>query len=377
MLNMARCLSSVGNEVTMFALNTLKHYTPPDTLPDEIIRQYHFASAKIDTSISVSAAIRNLFHKGESYNVIRFYSREAEERIRALLLSTKFDVVQLETIFCAPYIPVIRKTCDAKIVLRAHNAEHVIWERLQRSEKNPLKRAYLEFLSRRLKTYERSVLNEIDAVVPITPVDESIFRKMHPGIMQLTVPLGVDFKDYPLQNTSGSALSLFHLGSMDWLPNLEGVKWFLDSCWPMIHSRFPELYFHLAGRGFPDDIRKRIAPMVICEGMIADATEYMRTKQIMIVPLLSGSGMRVKIIQGLAMGKTIISTSIGAEGIDVKDGEEILIADTPAAFLKQIEYCMEDPARCRRIGINGRKKAEKLYSNDLLGKKLSDFYSSL
>jgi glycosyltransferase involved in cell wall biosynthesis len=378
MQNMAEGLAGAGAEVHQFALNTNKHFVDPDSLPERYHKVFHFQSVPIRTDVTLSGALLNFFRRNESYNLVRFYNEDAARKIAEILREGAFDLVQLETLFAAPYLPVIRANSQARIVLRAHNVEHVIWKRLQDAERrNPLKRWYLGFLSRRLKREELRIFREVDAIVPITDVDEGMIRQVVPHKQLLTIPLGVDLREYPEQDTAGSPLRLFHLGSMDWLPNLEAVNWFLGSCWPKVHQQFPQLELHLAGRGFPDSLLHHAPEGVRCSGTVADAQAYMRDKQIMVVPLLSGSGMRVKIIQGMALGKTVISTSIGAEGIDVKDGEHLLIADTPAMFLEKIRYCVEHPDRCRSIGKAARQLVEERYACSRLGKRLIEFYSRL
>ena len=375
MLNLASSLQLSGCELHMFALNTKKHYVEPENLPSFFNTDFHFSSEVIDTKLSVLGMIKNYFSEG-SYNVDRFYSKAVEDKLIKILTANSFDVIQLETLFTAPYIDVIRKYSKGKIVLRAHNSEHIIWERLSILESSPLKKWYLGFLAGRLKKYELNVLSRVDAVVPITKIDSAVFKYSGYKGPMLTIPLGINMNHYPLQE-SGSELSLFHLGSMDWLPNQEAIRWFLFSVWPAIHKKFPTLKLNLAGRGFPSELLALNLPGVNMEGKVDDANDFMEGKQIMIVPLLSGSGMRVKIIQGLALGKTIISTSIGAEGIDVKDGLNILLADSPAAFLEKIEMCLSNPERCLTIGLNGRKFVAENYSNQVIGKKLCAFYEQL
>lgn len=376
MMNMAQALIEAGNEVHQFALNTKKHFVNPLMLPEELRNKLHFNSVTIDTKISVFGIIKNLF-TSESYNIIRFYSKEAEKELENILRANNFDVIQLETLYTAPYIDCIRKNSPAKIVLRAHNVEHIIWERLAKEDKNILRKNYLIFLSRRLKKYELDVLKKIDAIIAITSVDENNFRELSFKGPLLTVPVSLDFKEYFFDANEETEMSLFHLGSMDWMPNREAVEWFLKKCWPKLHSIFPSLKLYLAGRSFPQEIIDAKYPNVICEGKIEDAHSYMRKKQIMIVPLLSGSGMRVKIIQGMALGKTIISTKIGAEGIPVENGNNIFLADTPEEFLEAISNCINNQGGCKQTGINGRKFAEENYSNQAAGKKIDVFYKAL
>lgn len=374
MANLAFSLNMAGAEVVQFALNTSKHFIPVSDFPSSAVKQLHLSACPVDTKITLGGALGNLFRK-DSYNVSRFYSKETEAALEKLIREHTFDIVQLETLFTTPYIPVIRKHSAAKIVLRAHNVEHLIWKRLADSCSNLVRRSYLSFLTKRLNNYEQETLQHLDAIVPITPVDEAIFKSMGFSKPMLTVPLGVDLADYELKGSPEPAHDLFHLGSMDWMPNKEGVEWFLRECWPAIHRRFPDLLLHLAGRQFPQEIRDANHPNVSCEGRIDNAKAYMLAHQMMVVPLLSGSGMRVKIIQGLALGRTIISTTIGAEGIAVTNGKNILIADTPAEFLEAIRRCLSDPSFCRSVGSAGRVLVEENYSNTALGRKLKEFYS--
>jgi polysaccharide biosynthesis protein PslH len=375
MLNMAMALDQAGNEVHVFALNTSKHFVRPEDFPGELSTRLHFRQTYIDTSIRIRDAFFNLF-SNRSYNIDRFINEKVRTDLVEVLQNNSFDIVQLETLYSTGYIDTIRKYSKAKIVLRAHNAENIIWHRLSNSEKNPVKKTYLSFLARRLKNYELEILKKVDAIVPITSVDEIFFTENNFEGPICTLPLGVDLADYPVSNLESDTV-LFHLGSMDWLPNVEGVKWFLRECWPLIHREFPELKLYLAGRNFPDDIRLAGHPNVICEGRIENANDYISSKQLMIVPLLSGSGMRVKIIQGLALKKTIISTTIGAEGIAITDGENILLADTSTEFLDQVSKCIADKQWCKSIGNNGRKLIEEQYSNEAIGKQLTSFFESL
>jgi glycosyltransferase involved in cell wall biosynthesis len=376
MYNICRSLLLQGNEVKILALNTKKHFTDIRSLPEQFVNETNLESIYIDTSVKKLQAFFNLFTT-KSYNIIRFYSAEFEARLVELLGKEKYDIVQLESSFMLPYLSCIRTNSTAKIVLRAHNVEHVIWERLYKSEKNFFRKNYLKLLTRRLKTFETSHLNKLDAILPITFDDEKILRNLGCKIPVHVTPLGIDLKEYKVVSEEIPQWSLFHLGSMDWLPNLEGIEWFLKNCWNPIHNEFPDLKLYLAGRGFPKHLVEAGYPNVICEREISDSNQYMQRKRIMIVPLLSGSGMRVKIIQGMALQKTIISTTIGAEGIECSDGENILIADTPQQFLEAVNRCLSDKIFAEEIGKSGRELVEKKYTNEAIGKGLHGFYSNL
>lgn len=376
MMNMALSLIAAGNEVHQFCLNTTRHFIDPKHIPVDLVEKLHLTTSNIDTRINVKDAFMNLFQKS-SYNIQRFYTASVENDLVKKLKSEEFDFVQLETLFCAPYISAIRKNSKAKIILRAHNVEHIIWERLAVSQSNPIKKRYLTLLAKRLKKFELKTLHDVDAIIPITPIDEEHFRKLNYNGPMISLPLGVDLKEYVEFHNKDAALNLVHLGSMDWLPNREGVEWFLKKCWNSIHNKHPLLKLFLAGRDFPKELEDLNPPNVFFQGRVDHANNYLSDKQIMIVPLFSGSGMRVKIIQGLVLGKTIISTTIGAEGIDVTHSKNILLADTPEDFLMYVTRCLENPIWCREIGLNGYQLAIEKYSLEAVGKNESLFLKNL
>ena len=375
-LSLSDSLISQQVQLKMLALNTNKHKVDLNTLNDEVIKKYNLEAVPIDTSVRFTDAFINIF-SSESYNVKRFYSKEFEEKLIQVLTSEQADVVLMESLYMTPYIAAIRKYSSAKIILRAHNVEFIIWKRLADNEKNIAKKIYLSMLTERLRKYETHIINKVDAIIPITVDDKDFLHKMGSKVPMYVAPVGIDAGNYASQINEENELCLFHLGAMDWRPNLEGIEWFLDHCWNMIHEKFPSLKLFLAGRGFPDRLMKRTDPNVNCFGEILNAQDFMHDKQILIVPLKSGGGMRVKIIQGMALGKTIISTTIGAEGINYINGKNILIADTPDEILTQVEKCVKDKTLCFSIGREARELAVTSYSNNVIGKGVLDFLKSI
>jgi len=187
----------------------------------------------------------------------------------------------------------------------------------------------------------------------------------------------LDMEKYPVHKMGMEIPFVFHLGSMDWLPNIEGVSWFLDHVYPLILQNKNSFKIFLAGKSMPEYFMKLANDQLIVSGRIDDSKSFMADKPIMIVPLLSGGGMRVKIIEGLAMGKTIISTTIGAEGIKYTNKKNILIADSPEEFYSAIVKCTSDIKYCKEIGKNARRLAVNVYENEIIGKELLHFYNSM
>lgn len=376
MNNTTQGLLNNGHKVTVLAITTPKHPVIYESLPEEYIKNTNFQTVFIDTSIRLRDAFFNLFTK-KSYNIERFISVDFIKQLQKILAQESFDVVIIESLFVAPYISTIKSISDAKIVLRAHNVEHKIWERIRKNTKNPLKKRYINLLAKRLKKYEIEVFNAIDGIAAMTKVDENDFKKLgfKKGIE--AIPTGYIIRGQENVSEPVEENSIFHIASMDWLPNVEGVDWFLTNVWPIIAQSKGVAKLYLAGREMPDSYYNLNLPNVTVVGKVKSAKEFYLSKKIMIVPVLSGSGMRIKIVEGMALGKIIISTTIGAEGINCTSGENIIIADTPKDFANAICKCLEDPEYCNRIGENARRLIASEYSNDQISKKMISFFEDL
>lgn len=370
-------LLACGHSVKILTISTQKHPFLQTRIPESYFKKTSIETVYIDTSLRVSKGLKNLLSK-DSYNVERFYSKNFEAKLEQILKNETFDIVQFESIFVAPYLKTIKQFSQAKTVLRAHNVEHLIWQRMAFQTSNPLKKWYLSFLAKRLKEYEMKMLKEFNGIATITAEDKNYFVKNNIQTKSAVFPLGIDSEKYkPVQMSEVEFPSIFHLGSMDWMPNEQAIKWFLEKVWMDIHVSYPDLKLYLAGKNMPEWLQALQMPNVIISGEVENAQDFMRQKAIMVVPLLSGGGMRVKIIEGMALGKVIISTAIGAEGIEAKDGEHLLIADTPGQFVQQIGKCVNTKDFYNRISINAHKIAITNYDYKEIAKRISNFYTEL
>jgi glycosyltransferase involved in cell wall biosynthesis len=244
----------------------------------------------------------------------------------------------------APYIDVIRAVSKAKIVFRPHNIEYKIWQRLAKNTINPIKKLYLNILTKQLRKYEQSILNKVDLLLPLTWDDAQILTSMQCRKSMMVLPIGVNANDYTIVQQPNNQV-VFHLGAMDWLPNVEGIRWFVKKVWPLVIKENRNALLRLAGKGMPTDLMKFNSERLKVTDYIADASEFFNEGQVMVVPLLSGSGMRVKIIEGMAMGKAIVTTSIGKEGIIAQHKKELLVADSAEDFAAAVA----DSSRSRMV----------------------------
>jgi len=375
MYHLQKSLHDNGASLKVLAFNTIKQLTDINTLDEGYRKMTRIEGIYLDNRIKPFAALFNIF-TGESYHIIRFVKRDFEEALVKILKAEKFDTIILESLYMIPYMDVIREYSKAKVILRTHNIEHLIWKRLAKSEKSKLKKWYLNLLADRLRHYEQWALNRVDGIAAMTKEDEKLLMEMGADIPIYIAPVGVDTSEYPVYEHPNPKL-IFHIGAMDWLPNLDGIEWFLKEVWPLVIEKFPTAKLALAGKKMPDYIKAKANESIEVNDFVLDSKKFIGEGGIMIVPLFSGSGMRVKIVEGMAMGKAIVTTSIGAEGITGKDGLEFLIADTPQAFALQILKLLENPALQKSMGLAARKFAESHFDNLEIGKKLIGFFESV
>jgi len=376
---MAEGLIGAGHSVKILAINSYKYSVSPGEIPPEYSAKTQIEMVFIDLKIKPVAAFVNLF-TGQSYHVERFIAPAYQQALEHILKTHKFDIIQFETLFTTPYIQVIKKWSDAKLILRAHNIEHLIWQRIANSTKNPLKRFYLNHLYKTLRAYEIETLHKVDGIVAITDKDATWFREQSPGTPVIGIPFGINAGKYVQsqeKNINKQLPTLFHIGSMNWMPNQDGIRWFLNQVWPGLHKQYPKLKFHLAGRAMPDWLLNLKMPGVVIEGEVADAQAFITAHDIMIVPLFSGSGIRIKIIEGMEAGKAIITTAIGAEGIQCRHGEHCMIAGTPQDFVDSVTTLIENPSIVTSMGAQAKKLVLSEHNNQVLMAKLTEFYTTI
>ncbi len=372
--NMARGLLQNGVQLRLITINTKKNFKPDEGVPLKFKEATCYTSVYHNTNVSLMGAVGNLFSNA-SYFVSRFFFRRFTNALTDILKAEKYDIVLLEGLFMAVYLPVIRKHSGAKVVLRAHNIEHVIWTRHIAQERSAVKRWYLTIQNKRLKKFELQVFNSVDAIIPITKTDEKKIMELgcdKPLFTCITGIMPIEYAD--LGKTPQKKNTVFYFGSMDWLPNQEAVTWFLNNCWSEVQKAVPDARFVIAGRGMPLHFFHINLPGVVIMEEVEEPITFYHQHQVMVVPLWSGSGLRIKIVEGMACGKAIVSTSIGAEGINCQNGNDILIADDAADFIKKVVLLLTNEERRLQLSQQARLFAAKEFDNTLIVERLVDFF---
>ena len=369
-------LTENGHSVKVLTVSSEKYTICDNEIPEDYRLKTNIESVFIDLRIKAFAALK-CFLLNKSYHIQRFISQEFEDKIRVILETENFDVIQMESLFVAPYLDKIRQLSKAKIILRAHNVEHKIWEDIAQQTTNPLKRFYIQHLAKTLKKYELNSLAKFDGIISISAEDKNYFKHHCDGTTITDISFGVDSCEYENLDSEVEHPSIFHLGAMNWIPNAQGIHWFIKQVWPEIHKLYPDLKLYLAGNAMPDEILKINHSNIHVEGFVDDPKKFISSKAIMIVPLFSSSGVRIKIIEGMAAGKAIISTAKGTTGIQCEHEKNILIADSKEEFIHSIKRCVEDSNFTQKLGLNAKEFISKNHNKQALIQKLIDFYSKI
>ena len=368
-------LLEAGHQVKILAINSEKYNVKASDIPEEYRQKTGIELIDVDLTVRPLKAFLNLFSK-KSYHVERFISDDFKKRLTEVLKKEQFDVVQLEMLFMAPYVETIREHSKAMIVLRAHNVEHKIWERIAKETKVFFKRWYINHLAKTLKEYELNTLETVDGIAAITRKDAAFFRKYCSKPI-IDIPYGVYPEEFKPKYEFEGKPKFYHIGSMNWMPNEEGIRWFIDEVLPKTVEKVPDFVYHLAGRSMPEWLTTMKDPHIDVVGEVPDAKAFVANHDVAIVPLLSGSGIRIKIIESMAMGKTVITTRVGAEGILYDEEVNIIIAENKAKMVEAIRSLDENPQNAVRIGQAARKLVEETYDNRKIIARLLMFYEQI
>ncbi len=329
--NMAMGLADCNNNVTVIALSSTKHKSKTDQLPEEIKGKINIILYEIDASINIFQGLFNLIFSKTPIGIKRYFNPEISRLICNQVVNGSFDLIQIEGLYMLNYSPAIRKVFNGKIVYRAHNVEHVIWKRSGLQFPNIFKTYYFNNLSNRIKRVECKLSEYVDALVSITKNDNAWFVQNGFKKSSIIIPAGFFINKLEIRSPNKISDAICFIGSLDWIPNQEGLTWFLEKVWPILQNHSPELSFHIAGRNAPAWLVKKLFSQhnIIYHGEIDNSSEFLRDFSVAVVPLFSGSGMRVKIVELMLNHVVVVTTLKGAEGLADDIYDYLLIGDTP------------------------------------------------
>jgi polysaccharide biosynthesis protein PslH len=298
--------------------------------------------------------------------------REAmQETIDALCARTRFDVIQLESsLLCTFDLP-----AGPRLIIDEHNLESEVHARSSALERSRTRRLYGAIEAARLRRFERACWNRADGCIVTSPREEPIIRAHAPATDVAVVPNGVDLDRFrPVADSTRPDTAIFN-GRLDYRPNLDGASWLVNDIWPRVRALRPGARLSIVGRGEARDLERLRSSSVDVTGEVPELEPVLAAAAVVLVPIRMGGGTRLKVVEGLAMGKAMVSTTLGCEGIAVRDGVHLVIEDDAQAFAQAVSAVLADPERAAMLGRNGRALMEGEYSWELGSTRLLALYA--
>lgn len=373
-VNITRSLALLGHKVDL-VMCTAK--IPDDMIQNQLKEFCTPVFVRVDTRDSIFGALRNLFSP-VPYNISKYIRHEVAGKVKELLLQNRYDIVHLDHLHLAWLIPEIKRVSKVPVVLREHNVEMQIMERYYKSQSNFFLKSFAYLQYKKFIQYEPAMCQLADAAAMITEVDEAIILRHNKGINTKVIPAGVKDELFTRKVIPCIPNSLFHLGSLEWEPNLQGLQWFLEQVYPSVVRRVRGVNLYIYGRGVEKvKIPAGLEQNVEVVGYAEDISAAIADKQICIVPLQVGGGIRIKVLEMMAMGKLVVSTPIGKEGIKTTDGEELIVAVSAAQFAEALVSILNDPERAAGITNRAQDFVKERYTWNSIAKMFEELYISV
>jgi glycosyltransferase involved in cell wall biosynthesis len=314
---------------------------------------------------------------------------EMETTLRQLATEHAFDLIHADQLSMAWWGRLAAKLAGPTrppTLLDEHNAIYLLTRRMADTERNPARRAIMAREARAFARYEAQMCRSFDALLTVTEEDREHLLALFPldereqlVIKFTVVPICVDPEQVsPIVHQNSGAPTILHLGTMFWPPNVNGVLWFAREVLPLVHEQVPEARFVVVGKNPPAEVQALASdPRVEVTGYVADPMPYLEAANAFVVPLHAGGGMRVKIVDGWLWGLPIVSTPIGAEGIKVRDGENLLVAEDAPAFAEGTVRLLTNPDLNERLRVSGRSWVESHYAWQAVYRRVDEIYARL
>jgi glycosyltransferase involved in cell wall biosynthesis len=368
-----------GAEISLLSMRTEKHGLPvPEAGKEHLSFLHSHETVEVDTRIRPLKMLQNLLFSWEPYDLARFRSDEFSRVLCRVIRDGGFDLVQCEGVLFTCYLGKIRNETSAPVVLRAHNVEHRIREMMSDQASGSLRRAYLGNLAGRIKRCETDAGRLFDAIIPISEPDLRWFRdaalESKPILLSET---GVTFPRY-FSEPDEANVKVGFIGALNWEPNLQGLRWFTEQVWPVVCKAIPAASLHIAGRGAPARapswLRGRNINWV---GEADDARQFMASVNVIVAPLFAGSGLRIKIIEAMSIGRPVVATPVAVHGIPAVNGQELFIADDVSSFSNTLISLLNDRELRKSTGEAAVSLVKERYDNTTRTAELLEFYKQL
>lgn len=329
----------------------------------------------------VARGLDYLGHVGAQppYAVSRFADARVQRQIRTWFREQRFDVAVCDFLDAAVNFP---GRLNIPSVLFQHNVESEIWRRHAGTARNPARKMMYRMEFRKMLRYERTAVRKFQHVIAVSENDRALMMKWVDADRITVVPTGVDLAHYapdPETSTTSapeSAPLVTFIGAMDWEPNVDGVEYFCSEVWPAIKTEVPEARFRIVGRNPVRRVQKWASDSIEVTGLVPSVVEHLRESAVVIVPLRIGGGTRLKIYEAMATSKAVVSTTVGAEGLDIHPGRDIILADDARAFSQAVIMLLRDRELRRRYEKAAAETAGR-YDWPAIGQRFGEVLQSL
>jgi glycosyltransferase involved in cell wall biosynthesis len=369
--NITRQLSERGGQIYFVAVSRNKNTSPPnelrkicrDVLVAQTFRRYGFRTA-----------VKNLFSP-VPINIEKYHSKEILAKIIQFVKDKQIDLIHVDHLHLAYYGLALGKILTVPVALREHNLELKIMERFSESSSSAVYKAFAKLQLEKFIKYEPDICSQVDKCIMITEQDRERLLSMRKDIDAMVIPAGVDTDFFKPNDFVGEENSIVYVGSLDWLPNIDGLKWFIGEVLPVVIKSKPNVKFYIYGKNASHGVDKLDdGKNVLVKGFIEDVRQVFQKGRVVVVPLLAGSGIRIKILEAMVAGKPVVTTSIGCEGIKNEAEKNIMIADTAQEFADKTLTLLNDENLCRSVGREASLFVSKEYSWHKIGGIFWDTY---
>lgn len=372
-----------GHNVWLLTFAGTYHREPPDTP----LRQACVEIATINPpQRTLSDRLRDLALTRKADILGRFYAEVYERKLIEWLTTHHFDLIQVENLEMAVYLPTIKQyQPDTPVIYDAHNAEYALQQRIYESERETLSHIpgawYSYIQAGRVRELERRVCQDVDHVIAVSDTDAQLLRDLGCKTPVSVVPNGISTSLYESRSSESIDLekaALVFTGKMDYRPNVDAALWFAQDILPLVRLELPSAHFYVVGQS-PHarlDVLRGQAGITLT-GLVPEIIPYLQAASVFVVPLRMGSGTRLKVLEAMACGCPIVSTPIGAQGLTITDGQDLLLAENAQDFAQAVIRLHRDPTMAQQIGGKAQQFVKTNYDWSVLLPRLFDVYKEL
>lgn len=361
--NTARHLARRGHNVTLVAFRRQGTATPAVDIDGLQTR-----SIALPDRPPLSVLLRGALGP-QPYGVVRYSSREMAHLLETILREQTPDVVNVHHVHMAQYCSVLKRGGAPALVLNEHNVETDVLRSYAAESRHVAGRLYAQNAAAKMSRFETRALPWFDIVTAVSPGDVATLNLMNANADIRCLPPGIDTEYFKPGLEPEDAGSVVVVGSMDWYPNADGARWFVEDIWPLVLRRRPEAVLHIVGRNPPRNVRDLASAAIQVHGSVPDVRPYIARSAVFVAPIRSGAGLKVKLLTAMAMGKAIVATPFASLGLPIESEHNALIGKDTTEFAGHVVRLLSDIELRRRLGSQARASAHSDFSWEIITEK--------